>query len=277
MNRKMKNNKVWLITRVKKFLLKVYHIKRGLLIIVIINLAGSSFSQKVDGDKDFSHFNCAVAVTNNGISFIPTFTLGKPAVIFDLSMGKRLSFDPQFRFALAGKPWSFVFWWRYKLIKSDKFLFTVGAHPAFAFKTITISTDDVSKEIIMTQRYLAGELSPNYFVAKNISIGMYYLYGHCLEEDAIKNTHFLTLNVNFSSIKLPNQFYMRFIPQIYYLKMDENDGFYFTSSLTLARRDFPITVSALINKTIQTEISASKNFVWNASLTYTFSKKYTKV
>jgi post-segregation antitoxin (ccd killing protein) len=69
---------------------------------------------------------------------------------------------------------------------------------------------------------------------------------------------------------------MRFVPQIYYLKMDESDGFYFTSSLTLARRDFPITVSALINKTIQTDISASKNFVWNASLIYTFNNKYIK-
>jgi post-segregation antitoxin (ccd killing protein) len=69
---------------------------------------------------------------------------------------------------------------------------------------------------------------------------------------------------------------MRFVPQIYYLKMDESDGFYFTSSLTLARRNFPITVSALINKTIQTEISASKDFVWNASLIYSFNNRYVK-
>jgi hypothetical protein len=272
----MTGNKKWFRTGVKSYLMSKNRIKRALLFCVVINLAGYSFSQKADNGNSLSHFNGAVTVTNNGISFIPTFTLGKPAVIFDLSMGKRLSFDPQFRFALEGKPWSFIFWWRYKLVKSGKFLFTVGAHPEFAFKTVTISTDGGSKEIIMTQRYLAGELSPNYFVAKNISIGIYYLYAHCLEDEAISNTHFLTLNANFSNIKLSSQFYMRFVPQIYYLKMDESDGFYFTSSLTLARRDFPITVSALINKTIQTDISACKNFVWNASLIYTFNNKYIK-
>jgi hypothetical protein len=272
----MTRNKGWFRTGVKRYLMRKNRIKRALLFCVVINLAGSSFSQKVESGNSPSHFNGAVTVTNNGISFIPTFTLGKPAVIFDLSMGKRLSFDPQFRFALEGKPWSFLFWWRYKLIKTDKFLFTIGAHPALAFKTVTISTEGGSKEIIMAQRYLAGELSPNYFIAKNISIGFYYLYAHCFEQDAPTNTHFLTFNANFSSINLTKQFFIRFNPQIYYLKMDESDGFYFSSSLTLARRSFPISISTLINKTIQTNISASKDFVWNASLIYSFNNKYVK-
>jgi hypothetical protein len=272
----MTRNKSWFRTGVKSYLMKKNRIKRALLFCIVINLASYSFSQKVDSGDSLSHFNGAVTITNNGISFIPTFTLGKPAVIFDLSMGKRLSFDPQFRFALEGKPWSFIFWWRYKLIKTDKFLFTLGAHPALAFKTVTISTDGGSKEIIMAQRYLAGELSPNYFIAKNISIGLYYLYAHCFEQDAPANTHFFTFNANFSGINLTKQFFIRFNPQIYYLKMDESDGFYFSSSLTLARRNFPISISALINKTIQTSISASKDFVWNASLIYSFNNKYVK-
>ncbi|MCX6255156.1 MAG: hypothetical protein NTV31_11855, partial [Bacteroidia bacterium] len=157
--------------------------KKVLLLAVLLNLSFLVFSQMTESTKEPNHFNGSVAVTNNGISFIPTFTLGKPAVIFDLSVGKRLSFDPQLRFALEGKPWSFIFWWRYKLIKTEKFLFTMGAHPALAFKTVTISTEGGSKEIIMAQRYLAGELSPNYFLAKNISIGLYYLYAHCFEKD----------------------------------------------------------------------------------------------
>jgi post-segregation antitoxin (ccd killing protein) len=60
------------------------------------------------------------------------------------------------------------------------------------------------------------------------------------------------------------------------LKIDGSDGFYFSSSLTLARRSFPISISALINKTIQTNISASKDFDWNAGLIYSFNNKYVK-
>jgi hypothetical protein len=89
---------------IKKILIRV------LLFVVVMNHAGHSFSQKADSSNNVSHLNGAVTVTNNGISLIPTFTLGKPAVIFDLSIGKRVSFDPQLRFALEGKPWSFVFW-----------------------------------------------------------------------------------------------------------------------------------------------------------------------
>lgn len=82
-----------------------YLIKKALLLTLLINLSFIAFSQTSEITKMFSHFNGAITATNNGISFIPTFSLGKPAVIFDLSVGKRLSFDPQFRFALEGKPW----------------------------------------------------------------------------------------------------------------------------------------------------------------------------
>jgi hypothetical protein len=255
-------------------------IKRIILLLILLNSSLFVFPQSTTspaaGTETPAHFNGAVTLTNNGISFIPTFSLGKPAVIFDLSAGKRLSFDPQLRFALEGKPWSFLFWWRYKLITNEKFRFTVGAHPALSFKTMVIPAESGTKEIIYTQRYLAGELSPNYFISKNISIGFYYLLSHCFEKDGTNFTHFLTFNANFSSINLSGNTYIRFNPQIYYLKMDKYDGYYFSSSMTLARRNFPLSISALINKVIKTEITASKDFVWNASLIYTFNSKYNK-
>lgn len=250
----------------------------GLLVFVFLLLTHFSFSQKVDSTKSISHFSGSVSVTNNGISLIPTFSLGKPATIVNLSMGKgKLSFEPELRFALEGKPWSFLFWWRYKLLKSDKFMINVGAHPALNFRTVTLPINGISNEITVVRRYLAGELSPNYLLAKNVSIGMYYLYSRGIDKDATRNTHFLTINSNFSNIKLSKQFFMKVTPQFYYLKLDEQDGLYFTASMTLAKRNFPLSISAIINKTIQTDITASKNFVWNASLIYSFNKKYVKI
>jgi hypothetical protein len=248
---------------------------KTLLMLILLNLTLISFSQIQDSEKNPIHLNGSVTITNNGISFIPTFTLGKPAAIFDLSIGRRLSFDPQFRFALEGKPWSFIFWGRYKLVNSQKFIFSVGAHPAFTFKTISIPDDAGTKEIIRSQRYAAAELSPNYYLAKNISIGLYYLYGHCFENDAPRHTHFLTINTNFSRINLYKEYYIRVNPQFYYLKIGGNDGYYFSSSMTLARKNFPVSISFLINKAIQTRI-VSKDFVWNASLIYSFNNQYVK-
>lgn len=254
-----------------------YTVKKPLLFFVLINLSYVSFSQKTDSTKVASRFGGTVTVTNKGISTIPNLTLGKPAVIFEMLMGKRkLSFEPQLRFALEGKPWSFLFWWRYELLKTDKFLIKIGAHPAIAFKTVTVTTEGVPQEIIRAQRYLAGELAPSYLLAKNISVGIYDLYLYCLEEGLVKNTNLLGLRGNFSNIRLSDQFFMRFNPQIYYLIMDENDGFYFNATLTLAKRNFPLSVSSLINKTIQTEIPLGEDFLWNISLIYTFNKEYVK-
>jgi hypothetical protein len=234
-----------------------------------------SFSQKTDSTENIFHFKGAVTVTNKGISLVPTFTLGKPAAIFDLSMGKKkLFFEPQMRFALEGKPWSFLFWLRYKLVTNNKVAITLGGHPAMNFKTETHSVNGISRKYIVTRRYLAGELVPNYFISKNVSVGLYYLYSRGLDYGAPRNTHFLTINSNLSHIKLGNQFFARFNPQFYYLRQDEKDGFYFTSALTLVKQNFPLTVQSIINKTIQTDIPGSENFVWNVSLIYSFSKKY---
>ena len=215
-----------------------------------------------------------MSVTNNGISLIPTFSLEKPAAIFDMSVGRRLRFEPQFRFSLEGKPWSFLFWWRYTLLSKNKSLIKIGVHPALNFKTTLVSINGVAKEMIISRRYLAGELSPNYFLTKNISVGTYYLYSRGLDEGTTRNTHFVTINSNISDIKFTKQFFIRLVPQFYYLKLDDQDGFYFTSTVSLTNKIFPLSLSTIINKKIESDITASQNFVWNATLSYAFGRKY---
>lgn len=251
------------------------NIQKNLLFWAIWVLPCTAFAQDVKSEKATAHFGAAASVTQNGISLIPTFSLGKPAAIFDLNLRKRrLSFEPQFRFSLEGKPWSFLFWWRYKLLKTNRFSVNLGAHPALAFRTITQEINGIPQEIIASNRYLAGEFSPNYFVRKNISVGMYYLFSRGVGFGAIQNTHFLTVNTHFSNIQLPRKFYLKFMPQLYYLKMDQQDGYYFTANLTLAKRNWPVSLSYLVNKIIETRITASKNLVWNLTLTYAFHKDY---
>jgi hypothetical protein len=55
------------------------------------------------------------------------------------------------------------------------------------------------------------------------------MYVHGLEEDAAKDIHYIAFRTNFLNIKLSNQFYARFNPQAYYLRVDEKDGFYISS------------------------------------------------
>jgi hypothetical protein len=251
--------------------LKYNYLKTRLPLLLLLFFSLTVFSQNTEKSPDSFHVKGAISVTNNGISIIPTFTLGKPAAIFNLSVGtSRLTFEPEMRFSLEGKPWSFVFWGRYKAYRGKKFSLNIGAHPAFAFKTIPLTTDGVTSNYIVTQRYVATEVVPTYRISKNVTLGMYYLYGHGLDYGTTKNTHFITMNTGISNIELSNNLRMRISPQVYYLRMNAIDGFYTSTTFTVSKVDNPISFSVFFNKVIDTKITASKDFVWNATLSYAF-------
>lgn len=243
-----------------------------LSLFISLFLSGIVLSQNSDSTRLANNFKTVVSVTNNGMSLIPTFSLEKPAIIFDASYGRRLTFDPLIRYSLEGKPWSFIFWWRYKLIKSGKFQFTIGAHPSVLFKTVNGTINGTSTEIMRARQYFVGELYPYYLLAKNVSMGVYYNYSRGLAKDDVKNTNFITLRTSISNIRLFEDLSLTFVPQVYYLKMDDRDGFYITSAFTFARNNFPVSISSVLNKKIESEIM-SADFVWNVSLNYTFSEQ----
>ncbi len=237
--------------------------------IVLLN----SYAQNSDTVKNDYHFSGTASVTNNGISFIPTFSIGKPAAILTLSMGsKKFSFEPEFRASLEGKPWSVVLWGRYKVVNNNKFKFNIGGHPAISFKTILTEVDGKKIEVIQGQRFLAAEVAPNYYINKNFSVGVYYLVAKGFEANSNKQNHFFTLNTSISNINLSNGILLRFAPQVYYLKMDTNDGYYASSTLSLTKKNSPFSISSLMNKVIRTNIPGSKDFSWNISLVYSFYK-----
>src|SRR5487761_1984980 len=159
-----------------------------LLFSILVIFSQSCFSQSNDSTKSFTHFSGNVSVTNNGISIIPTFSLNKPAAIFNLSVGKgRFSFEPYLGFSLEGKPWSFLFWERYKLKQEGKLKINTGVHYGLAFSSVPFLNNGISTDKITAQRYLAGEFAPNYSLSKNINVGIYYLYSHGLDSYAIHN------------------------------------------------------------------------------------------
>ena len=167
-----------------------------------------------------------------------------------------------------------MFWTRYELFTEGKFKMTTGTYLGLNFRTTTLPINGIATETQIVRRYLGAELAPNYFVAKNISFGSYYLYGRGIDVGTVKNTHFVTFNTNFSRIPISNQLYMRAVPQVFYINQDGKDGYYVNSTFTLAKQDFPLSVSSIINKELRSTIPSSKDFIWNVSLVYSFNKNY---
>lgn len=219
----------------------------------------------------------SVAITNNGISLIPTFSLGKPAAIFNFTVGKRLTFEPDFRYSLEGKPWASIYWLRYKLVRKQKFHVGIGAHPSVVFSASQIQENNITKDVIKVQRFLAAEIVPTYTINNHISVGIYYLTSAGSKESTLKRTNFLTLNASLSNLKLHSDYTLAFNPQIYYLKMDKNDGYYYSASATISKGTLPISIQGMFNQPIKSNIKGGQSFVWNMSLIYSFNKLYTSV
>ena len=233
-----------------------------------------SFSQKADSTKPIKQFSGTASITNNGIALVPNFSLEKPAVLFIMSLGgERFSFDPDIHFGLDGKPWTMLFWARYKLITQSKFRLHTGAHLGMNFRNTLISINNIPSENSIARRYLAAELAPNYYFTKNISTGAYYLYSRGLDNGTTKNNHFLTLNANFSHLALTKDFYLRINPQVFYLYQDGREGYFTTGLIALAKNNFPLSVSYLVNKRISGNI-LSKDFINSFSLIYSFNQKF---
>ncbi|MEJ8841995.1 hypothetical protein WG954_06320 [Lacibacter sp. H375] len=250
------------------------HCLTVIAVILLLLKTTNAVCQESDSVQKVKHFGGTITATQNGISLIPSFSLGRPAVMFDMNIGgKKLTFEPFFRFGTDGKPWSFVFWWRYKFVNNSKFRMSMGVHPSYIFRTVPVSNNGTSVNINRADRYAAMDLTPSFVLSKNITVGVYYLYSHGLDKTSVQNTHFITLNANFSHLKIAGNVYAKFVPQVYYLNMTGRDGFYATHSLTLAHEKFPLSLQTIMNKAIKTEI-AGNSFVWNLSLIYSFNKNY---
>ena len=209
-------------------------------------------------------------VNTKGISQVPALTLGRPSAIFDLAVRKGdASFEPQFRFGLDGKPWSFLLWGRYRVTR-EKFRLTAGAHPAFSFRTRSTSVNGATQNVIEARRYLAFDVAPSYGLSPTTSIGAYYLYGYGVDPGAAKHTHLLAARTTVTNVTLFNDYSVQVAPQFYFLKTNGQSGTYLSATASLGRRGWPFSIATIINQPIQTDVAGGMDFLWNVGLNYTF-------
>lgn len=252
---------------IPRFLKQTLLLKAGLLTFLFLSVTTFALAQEKNG-IDISG---SASFTNKGISTIPSLTLGKPAAIFNLSVGNRLTFDPEIRFSMEGKPWSFLFWFRYQFVQNEKFYLKMGANSAISFAEVSAVTNGVPRDLMEARRFLAGEINSSYTISNNIKVGTYYLYSRGFDLTVPDNTHFISLNSTFSTNPLSNNFFFNVRPQAYYLIIDENTGFYAAVNIALGYQSVPFTISSTINKEISSEIVGNEDPLWNLSINYVFA------
>ncbi len=227
-----------------------------------------------DSTQKEMQFATTALITNNGVSVIPIFSLGKPAAIINFTVGRKFTFEPEFRVSLEGKPWSFIYWFRYKLAKTPKFSLSIGAHPAIIFKTIPVTFNGNNEQILRAQRFVAAEMAQNYRFNNHVNLGFYYLVGAGSVENKTKPTNLLVLRSGYNNINLGKEFVAGINSQLIYLFTNGEEGSYVNATLTLAHKRSPVSLSYFYNQPINTSITGGKNPLWNIGATYAFNKMF---
>jgi hypothetical protein len=254
---------------------KYYPSVKVLILLILITFPQLLSAQMKDSTiSKINSFTGVVTFQTKGISTIPNLTLGKPAAVFDMKMGRKLTFEPQFRFALDGKPWAMVFWWRYYLSIGSKFRTIFSTNYSLSYKTVTNASYNPPQENIRTTRYLVGAIEPSYQFNKYFDLGIYLFYNWGVEKFITRNTYMFSFRPSISNIPVTKNIVARINPEIYYLKLDKNDGIYFNARFLMTKKNFPISLSALINKPLNSNIPAAYDLLWNVGVSYTFNKKY---
>ena len=247
-----------------------YPIAGAILFLSLTMPARFAFAQEVEQER--KAFTGTVGITNKGVSQIPNFTLGKPAVQFYTRIGKRkLTFEPELRFSTTGKPWDFVFRWQYRMLQTDKFRLRVALNSVLNFVTssVTEDEDNVQRDAIIARRFIGGQILPEYSLTKNLNIGMLFLYARGIEESTLRNLNFIVFTTRLSNIDVFDAWTVTLNSQVYYLRIDEMRGTYFSPSAVLVKRDFPLSLSAMINKSLHTDVPGD-DFLWSASVIYSY-------
>lgn len=230
-------------------------------------------SQDIDSTRKPTVFSGTWAVSSNGFSIVPAFSLNAPAALAIISWRRgKFSIDPDIRMTLNLTRGSMLLWFRYHAIEKKRFGLRVGAHPAINFLPREIETGNGTQTISQMRRFLAWELVPSYRISKRVSSGIDYLQGNGLQKDGPITTNYVNFNLSFTQIPLGRQLYTSFFPAAFYLNVDGNDGWYYAATALIGHRKLPVDFSSSINKTIRSNLPGNRDFLWNVGLNYRFRK-----
>lgn len=243
----------------------------ALLIFIFLNLPNLAFSQPKDTLKPIEPLKATgnIHITNNGLSLFPNLSLGKPATIINVAVGKKnFSFEPELRWRLNGNPWSYIFWVRYRPKKREHFSWHVGAHPSYVVRDNELTVKGQNTHRWVAQRNVAAEIVPVWHYSPKFSVGFHVLSSRGLDTAyGVQKALYVSLQPRFPKIDLSPKYYLGFFPQVFYLALDANNGTYYSQMVSFNKKNVPFYITTIATYKIESTI-AGDNFIWNIGLNY---------
>ena len=222
---------------------------------------------EIDSTKSPIVIHGNLQLTNNGISPVPSFSLGKPALLTTLIVSKgRFSFNPEFNFDLEAKPWSVNTWVKYKLIQRGRFDFILGNNFSLFFKR---NLPNPRNEEFQLQRYQAFEFNAGFQLTSKRSLRLMYWKSQSLDGLGIKNGLFVMLVAQINDAYTGKLGRISFRPSAFVIDNTAPFTAYFISQITtFYPAKFPLNLSF---QTVHPLYSSPNSpFNWNLGLNLPF-------
>lgn len=208
-------------------------------------------------------FHGFMMLTNNGISPVPAFSLGKPALMntFFISKG-RFTYSPEFNFALNAKPWVVNQWLRYR-VNHKSMTYQTGLNLSLFFSNKKEMYQNKEIDTQQLSRYLALEGLISKAFNKNTSLTFATWLSKGLDPISIKNGIFISLMANFEHIKLLKKLDLGLRPNVFYLKNKAPfSGLFVSAMATLTPNKSPLSLFGQYVQPIESEpkMKSNKNF-----------------
>jgi len=237
------------------------------LCLLLLFVTSVTFSQeKPTGPDRKLKASASVSFNTNGISSIPAFSLGKPAIVASASLIKnRFSYDPTLAYGLDLRPWYIDNWLHYKIINKPSFELRGGFNVSSFF---TKHETDIEPEL-RGERYYAFSLDGTYKFNPNTFLSLAYWNDRGQESISIKG-HFIDLTADRSNIKIGNKLLMGVNVQLFYINYDgNNDGLFVSPKISTCLNDVPFVLFFQATQGINSNIEPWPGFRWNVGLSYT--------
>lgn len=248
------------------------------LIIFSLLFVCSNFFLGQEKKEHTYNIQANINVNNNGISWIPIYTLGKPSIISDIKFSiNNFSVNPRFRFDIEDlQPWNIDINFNYKFKQGKKINFELGTLlPATTFQKFFFQESSGQENNRLTPWvyvFINPKLTAK--INKNFKLRISYFEGFptkIVSEFQPRKGRTVFLQPILNKIKLGKKSELYWMPQFYFTQVDQNKGYYYSQNLQFGLQNSSFRLTTSFNKAINTNLRG-EDFDWNFGITYRFNK-----
>ena len=208
-----------------------------------------------------------IQLTNNGVSPVPIFALGKPAIMGTAVMRKgKFYFNPEFNLGIDAKPWTIFSRVGYYLVEQKKLTIYITANTNWFFLPIKPIIND---EEFQVQQYYSFEFNGEYRPRDNQRFIFAYWRSDRLSKTGVLFEDLVNFAYCFDNIKFGNKNIINTRPSFFYLE-DHGwvKGFFTAQTTTYQKENWKCNVFVTTSWPVTN--MPGTGFIWNTGVNIPF-------